>query len=218
MNPLLLLIPLALAVPAVVTGHLRTRGREYLKVSVTLSLLVIVVLHGQQVGWTPIAAPFAASLLCAAVADYLLSTQRKEWYFLAGLAGFLVAYAIYGIVLHRLAGLTPAAAVLAAFAAAALILQYRTMRKLPPEMKLPVLVYMLVVSHLVVAAGGLMSVLLTTRPLIGFLAVFAAANIYASDSFIAHNIFRAPLKHDELWILPTYYAAQIAMTAVLLLW
>ncbi len=213
----LLLIPAAISLFAVYAGHTRLRGREFVKTAVTLSLFAIVMLHGIASGWNDFSISVAVSLLFASAADYFLSTQHRQWYFSAGLFGFLIAYGLYGVVLHLSAGPTLIGAAVAVPALILLIIQYRTMPNLPPELKLPVIIYILVVSHLVVAGSAFAYTAMGDSPLIGILTVIAVLGIYFSDSLIAHNLFRRPLQKEELWILPPYYVAQICIVGVVLL-
>jgi uncharacterized membrane protein YhhN len=211
------LIPAILSVFAVVAGHRRSTGREFVKTAATRSLFAIVIVHGTNTGWDGLTVPFAVSLLFASAADYLLATQHREWYFRAGLFGFLIAYGIYGVVLHAAAGLTLIAAGVSVIMLVILVIQYRTLRHLPRDLKIPVVIYMIVVSHLVVAGIAYADAVWRANPFAAVLVAAAVLGIYVSDSFIAHNLFRRPLKNDELWILPSYFAAQICMTWMLLM-
>ncbi|HKK48357.1 MAG TPA: lysoplasmalogenase family protein, partial [Alkalispirochaeta sp.] len=98
-----------------------------------------------------------------------------------------------------------------------LIIQYTTLPNLPADLRVPVVVYMVVVSHLVVAGVAYANAVWAVNPVVAMLALLAVLGIYISDSFIAHNLFRRQLKNDELWILPSYFAAQICMTWMLLI-
>lgn len=217
MTSSVLLIPAVLSVLAVITGHTRSKGREFVKTAATLSLFAIVVLHGITTEWSGFTLPFAVSLLFASAADYFLATQHRRWYFRAGLFGFLIAYGIYGVVLHTSAGLSLIAAGASVILLITLIIQYKTLPNLPADLRVPVVVYMIVVSHLVVAGIAYADAVWGANPFAAVLAIVAVLGIYISDSFIAHNLFRRPLKNDELWILPSYFAAQICMTWVLLM-
>lgn len=217
MTSYLLLIPVVLSVFAVIAGHTRSTGREFVKTAATLSLFAIVVLHGITTDWSGLTTPFAVALLFAAAADYVLGTQRREWYFRAGLFGFLIAYGIYGVALHISAGPSLIAAGASVILLIILIIQYRTLPSLPADLRIPVVIYMIVVSHLVVAGAAYAQSVWTVNRLVAILAIVAVLGIYISDSFIAHNLFRRRLKNDELWILPSYFAAQICMTWMLLI-
>lgn len=218
MSPLLLIVPAALSVPALYAGHTRRRGQEYIKTAVTLSLVAIVLLHGHSIGWTGWTLPFGGALLLAAVADFLLARRRRPWYFYAGATLFLVAYAVYGALLHSAAGPTRTAIVIGIILAAALVIQYRTLGPKAAGQKPLLVVYLLVISHLVAAGGAFAAVALADgRLTAAVLAAVAVVGIYFSDSCIGHNEFRRPLKYDELLILPSYFLAQLCMTALFLL-
>ncbi|GAB6091413.1 lysoplasmalogenase family protein [Spirochaeta dissipatitropha] len=217
----ILLLPLCLSFPAVYAGQKGFKYREYLKIAVTLSLLLIVML-------TPVTASslaaelkpwFVVSLVFAAVADYLLSTQKRSWFFLAGLCGFFISYSLYGLALHRVAGLQPAAFFSIIPLSIILPISYLRLNKLPRNMKLPVLCYMFMLGHLLLAAFAFfLSAAGQTAgmpPRLLFLS--GTGLIFISDSIIAQKEFRGAVPLDELWILSTYYVAQICMVAGLML-
>ncbi len=213
----LLILPAALSIPATIMSEKGTKGAEYLKCFVTLLLFAIVVQHKMASEQASLAIPFAAALFSAAVADFLLGSRKREWFFIAGLGLFLIAYAIYGITIHLIAGLhwftLPITIIIAGIA----ILQGKTMRKLPKDMKIPVYVYIFVLSHLLSAAIIYAITTFSSQPLTAGLIFFGALLIYLSDSFIAHNLYRKEMKHSESWILASYYPGQIAIVAAVLL-
>lgn len=218
---IILLIPAAIAVPAVLAGQKDLPFREYLKVAVTLSLLFIVVR-------VPVAADsltawfkpwFAVSLGFAAAADFLLSNQRRSWFFLAGLCGFFVAYGLYGLAFHRIAGFQLPALIALPLVAIVLLIIYRRLVNLPGSMRVPVLSYMCVLAHLLTAALAFFfsSVWKDAGILVPIFFLAGTVLILISDSIIAQKEFREPHTLDEFWILSSYYAAQISIVGGFLL-
>jgi uncharacterized membrane protein YhhN len=53
------------------------------------------------------------------------------------------------------------------------------------------------------------------RRVVASLLLAGTVLIYLSDSLIAHNLFRRPLRREELWIMPTYYLGQGAVALAL---
>lgn len=204
-------------------GHQRWNGIRYIKTGATVTFLVLAV-RAAVLGLHPIlSVGFAISLAVATIADYLLGKPDNSDVFQAGLAAFLIAYLVYGIVL--VIGVCPCGVALwptvglVLFALATSGVQYHTLQ-LPEDLKLPVILYVLVMSF-VLFAGALFvfSPLVAGEPFSWYYGAIAlgVASIYASDSLIAHNLFRSPLPYDELLVMPTYYVGQAAMVAALYL-
>ena len=217
MKPLLLLfaVPALLGAAATWAGVTGRKGAAVTKALVPLSLLGLAVAAAVGAGSRPVlAAAVALGLLFCAAADYLLGKPDNTGVFVYGLAGFLVAYLIYGVGL-AIDGVswTAVAAAGAAFAGTA-ALQYRTFRALPDALRLPVLVYMAVVSFLAASAVGF-AWGSPGAPTGRALVLAGSLLIYLSDSLIAHNLFRAPLPRSDLYVLPPYHAGQICIVLAL---
>lgn len=180
-------------------------------------------------------APWPAILLVVGlaftvVADWLLGPVDNSRTFAAGLAAFLVGYLLYGVALGAptVAATSPyLAAGAATFAAVVGVRQYRSLTGVPDGLRPAVIAYVAVAS-LLLAAGVLQALpsLWGVVPSIGAVATSGAArvlvavgalSIYLSDSLIGQNLFRAPLRNEQLWIMPTYYVGQIAVVAALIL-
>lgn len=235
-----------LAVPATIMGHREIRGVRGVKTAVTALLLIAVVIRLLSAGGGVTGGAFALSggavflivigLALTVVADWLLAPIDNSRTFVWGLAFFLGGYLLYGVAFLVAAPatgspLTPGLlAVVYLPVAAAGVAQYKTLRTLPEGLRIPVIAYMVVASNLLVAgvlyavvryagavpfSGGAGPVAATlTR---ASLVLVAVAMIYLSDSLIAHNLFRRPLKRPQLWIMPTYYVGQIAVVLALIL-
>ncbi len=218
MRPLLRLfaVPAVLGIAATWFGVRGRRGAAVVKALVPCSLLALAAAAISAGSRPTLAAAIAIGLLFCAGADYLLGLPDSSRVFVYGLGGFLIAYLIYGVG-FALDGVSwPAVAGSGAALACIAALQYRTFRTLQDQLRAPVLVYMAVVSFLAASAVGF-AWGSPGAPAGRALALAGALLIYASDSLIAHNLFRAPLPSSDLYVLPPYYAGQICITLSLYL-
>lgn len=210
--PYLLFIPsLGIAAAAVVFGVRQLKYVEYVKALFSLSLLVIAV-YAFFSGARPLfAGGVALGLLFCVAADYLLGKPDNSGVFIFGLLGFLFGYLVYGGIFHIHGAWTPVSTGAAVLLAAGAAVQYKTFRKLEPSLRVPVLVYIAVLS--VMLLGGLNFARHPETSAVRAALVSAGALlIYISDSLIAHNLFRRPIGNSDLYILPPYYLGQIFIT------
>ncbi|HEY0319908.1 MAG TPA: lysoplasmalogenase [Pyrinomonadaceae bacterium] len=153
-----------------------------------------------------------AGLLFSLAGDIFLMLPRDR--FIPGLVSFLIAHLFY-IAAFTLDGALGRPSLLATIA----LLFYGglMLRLLLPtlgKMKLPVVVYMLVILLMVWQASNRCVNVWTTASLLAF----AGACLFAaSDSILALNRFRRSFKSAQLLILSTYFAAQwlIALSVAL---
>jgi len=197
--------------PAILIGGFATwfgvkqkRGVEYVKATfpLYLSLLVLESLWKES---TYLKGGILVGLFFCIIADFLLGRRNNAPVFLYGLAGFLLAYLIYGVTFVLAAGISMVLGILAGILLFVGIFQYRTFRTLPHELRIPVLLYIGVVSFFFTSAAAFAYQESTFFPFLGGL------GIYGSDSLIAHNLYRKPLTRSDLWILPPYYLGQICI-------
>lgn len=146
----------------------------------------------------------AALVLCW-IGDLLLA-YTGDVVFLAGLVSFLTAHLLLMAAFVHM-GLNPLRCIVAAAAVAvpgALI--FRWLRPhLPAHMRLPVFLYMLVISAMVVLSVGAFGRGLPTAALVG------AMFFYVSDILVARQQFVAPGFSNAVIGLPLYYAAVWAL-------
>lgn len=197
--------------PAILMGGVATwfgvkqkRGVEYIKAAfpLYLSLLVLESLWKEP---TYLKVGILVGLFFCIAADFLLGRRDNAPVFLYGLMGFLLAYLTYGITFFLATGFGWVWGILAGVLFLIGFLQYRTLRSLPPDLQIPVLIYLGVVSFFFVSATSYSYGQGTLLPFLGGL------GIYGSDSLIAHNLYRKPLPQSDLWILPPYYIGQICI-------
>jgi uncharacterized membrane protein YhhN len=79
---------------------------------------------------------------------------------------------------------------------------------LPPALRTPVGVYVVVIACMAAQAIGRAAVLREADPSAVWVAV-GACFFMLSDALLATNRFISPLPLAQLWVLATYYAAQI---------
>jgi uncharacterized membrane protein YhhN len=185
------------------------RARVYLFKPLTVVLIIAIALRSPASVYKYM---ILAGLLFSLAGDIFLMLPRDR--FIAGLVSFLVAHLFY-IAAFTIDGARGGASLLYAF----LLLVYGGVMLwlLFPhlgKMKVPVIVYMLVILLMVWQASNRW---MKSEALSGLLA-FAGACLFAvSDSALALNRFRRSFRSAQLLILSTYYAAQslIALSVAL---
>lgn len=196
----------ALTILVVVSGalHIRAeysgaRARVYLFKPLTVLLILSVALQSPQSVYKYL---ILAGLLFSLAGDIFLMLPKDH--FIAGLVSFLIAHLFY-IAAFTLDGVRHTALL-----AGLLLLIYGVfmLRRLFPylgKMKVPVMVYMLVILLMVWQAANRY---VTVGTGASFLAFAGACLFAASDSVLALNRFRRPFKSAQFLILTTYFAAQ----------
>ena len=196
-----------------------SKGLEYVCKPAAIAALI-----GVALALTPVHADrracFVAALALSLVGDVFLmlrigerdserSERRREQprrdLFVAGLSAFLLAHVAYVVGLRLHGGSWAAlalAAVVAAWAAAAVGRPVvGAVRRLHPELTLPVTAYMVVISAMVASA-------LAT----GLILAAAGAVLFElSDSLIAWNRFVRPVRWAPLAIIVTYHLGQTGL-------
>ena len=148
-----------------------------------------------------------AGLVASLAGDVLLMGSAAL--FVPGLICFLLAHLAY-IALFRIGvGMFPRRAVLAAtLLIGAGMYAFLWQGGLPPALRIPVGVYVVVIACMAAQAIGRAAVLRAADPSAVWVAV-GACFFMLSDALLATNRFVAPLPLAQLWVLATYYAAQV---------
>lgn len=116
--------------------------------------------------------------------------------FLPGLIAFLAAHLCYLKLLSMDASLLPGRrALLGCLTAGALMYALLFFNGLPPDMRLPVALYVTVIALMAAQAWG------------------RSTQLKDSGSLLAIDKFVSPLPYAALWVLATYYAAQALIVA-----
>jgi sterol desaturase/sphingolipid hydroxylase (fatty acid hydroxylase superfamily)/uncharacterized membrane protein YhhN len=146
-----------------------------------------------------------AALACSLAGDVFLMIPG---YFIPGLVTFLLAHLCY-VALFKQAGLPwfPSRRALAAtLAYGAAMYAFLWTHGLPPALRGPVAAYVLVIALMAAQAIGRATLL---RDAASVSVAVGAAFFMLSDSLLATNRFALPLPMASLWVLSTYYVAQI---------
>lgn len=154
------------------------------------------------------------ALLFAFLGDFFLIWPQKKIFFIGGLVFFLVMQLLY-IIFITTKQLTPEMFSLPVMAAAlgfliTGIFIYLNLYKFLKEMKIPVLVYMLVILTI----GFLCFVnMLGNFNRFNLLEFLGALFFIVSDTILAFDSFKKPVKMANLWIMSTYINAQLFLFA-----
>lgn len=152
-----------------------------------------------------------AGLLCCLLGDLLLMGE-SERSFTLGLAAFLCGHLCYAVAfLHW--PLSPVG--LAVSALPALVLLFLALRwmapHLPPDMKMPVTLYTVVITGMLLCAG-----LTAGQPLAG-LVIVGAWGFAFSDLAVARRQFVHPSRWNGVWGTPLYFGSQMLLASTVVL-
>ncbi len=192
---------------ATATSALALAELHYLFKPLTMLLAMVVVLRRTASRAPPARREWLllGALLASLCGDVFLMVPGN--WFIAGLASFLVAQLCYIVLFQAGQSWFPSRVALAATVAfGAAMFAFVGSGLADPMLKLAVAVYAAVIALMAAQAIGRATVLRDT----GSIAVALGACIFmASDALIALNRFVQPLPLAGLWILSTYYTAQI---------
>jgi uncharacterized membrane protein YhhN len=176
------------------------RRNVYIFKPLTVLLIIWIVLQSPSSLYRYL---IVAGLLFSLAGDIFLMLPRDR--FIPGLVSFLIAHLFY-IAAFTLDGALARPSLLAAIAL--LVYGGVMLRLLLPtlgKMRLPVMVYMLVILLMVWQASNRWVNTWTMASLLAFAGAWVFA---ASDSVLALNRFRREFKSAQFLILTTYFAAQ----------
>lgn len=183
------------------------RRTEYVAKPLTMVVLIAAALlidpsEGGARGW------FVAALVLSLAGDVFLMLPRDL--FVPGLASFLLAHLAYipGLLVMGISG----AGFLAGVVLVGIALPLLAPRILgaissseDPSVGVPVGIYMVVISAMVVAAGASGSLI----------ALAGAVSFYVSDALIAWTRFIREIRYGRLAVMVTYHLAQAALVVSL---
>jgi uncharacterized membrane protein YhhN len=140
--------------------------------------------------------------------DVFLIPVERPRIFQAGIASFLLGHAAYVVAFASL-GLQPVAAIVTALLMVAPVMKIlRWLRPhLPPEMRMPVYAYFVVITCMVICAAGAVANAATPMILLG------ALMFYVSDLAVARDRFVATGFGNRVWGLPLYYGGQLVLAS-----
>lgn len=197
----------ALAVVALVFSDLRRYrpGRYLFKPLAALAFIWLALVLGAT--GSGYGTWLLAGLLCCMLGDLLLMPDSENC-FLGGLVAFLCGHLLYGVAFLQLPANVTA---LAISAAALLVLLTVAARWLWPAvdagMKLPVGLYTLVISAMLLCAG------LTAGQPGACLIICGAWGFAISDLAVARQQFARPSPANGLWGTPLYFLSQMLLAS-----
>jgi uncharacterized membrane protein YhhN len=133
--------------------------------------------------------------------------------FLPGLVSFLLAHLAYIAAFSRPLRFAARPAVFAAYALVAAAILSQLWAGVPSGLRLPVLAYVACLACMAAQAAAWWRCA-PASPLARF-AALGGVLFMASDSLLAFNKFATPLPLSALWILSTYWLAQLCIAASL---
>ncbi len=135
-------------------------------------------------------------------------------YFLPGLVAFLLAHLAYIALFRRGAPWFASRRALAAtLGIGGAMYAFLWQGGLPAALRAPVAAYVVVIALMAAQAIGRAAVL---RDRAALVVALGACSFMLSDALLATNRFVAPLPLSQVWVLGTYYAAQVLIVAGLL--
>ncbi len=211
----LFIIPLILGITAnilIYSSGNETRPFLWVKALTTLSICALALFSFHVIDNPVLSGGIALALLFGAAGDFFLS--YREDFFIYGLLSFLIGHLLYLTAFFIIAPSLHIIAFLIVFAVSAFYYGFLT-RFVGKEFKIPIVVYFVVISLMVVGAFSLLGSDLS--PLQKMILPPAAILFYLSDSILAYDKFVRKIKGADYIILTIYYAAQILFGASLYL-
>ena len=148
----------------------------------------------------------AALVLCMLGDIFLMPDSQAS--FLAGLTAFLCGHLLFGVAFALLGDSLQGALISAVPAALLLVVVGRWLAPhVPRQMKVPVALYVLVITAMLVCAG--LTVDHAAAPWI----IIGAWGFAASDLAVARRQFIDPSRMNALWGTPLYFTAQMILAA-----
>ncbi|MGP1628492.1 MAG: lysoplasmalogenase [Giesbergeria sp.] len=147
-----------------------------------------------------------SALLCSLAGDIALMLPDL---FIPGLVSFLLAHLAYiALMRHGVRWFAQRSALAATLSVAAAMYVWLWQAGLPPQLRAPVAVYVLVIALMAAQAVGRAAELQTEA---ARTVALGACIFMVSDSVLAVNRFVQPVPMASLWVLATYYAAQFCI-------
>lgn len=172
-------------------------------------MMAVVCLRGGHASyrWS-----LVAGLGCSAVGDAFLMSGGR--YFLPGLCSFLAAHICYIVGFTRDSRLGEHKLPFAGWGLYSMILVPCLWPGMAQGLRIPVLLYTLALAGMAAQAASRAISLRRTAAVIG---AVGAGLFVISDSALAYQKFREPLKYGHVLVLGTYFAAQagIALSVIL---
>jgi uncharacterized membrane protein YhhN len=187
----------------------RENTKGILPVKTALSLLFILTAVIQPDFLIPYSGFLIVGLFCCLAGDVLLALPQKRL-FLLGLVAFLLGHVFYVLAFFAAARLTAWILLGAALTVPPSTFIYRWLRPNLGDMKLPVLLYVVIISVMVMGAFALWGQgpsNITGRLMV----LIGGVCFYVSDVFVARDRFVVKEFINRFAGLPLYYSAQFLL-------
>jgi uncharacterized membrane protein YhhN len=190
-----------------------TRVEWLAKPAVMMCLFIWLV---STVGWEGAALWFGLGILFSLAGDILLMLSLER-FFLLGLVSFLIAHIFYivgfNLPIPGLSAWSVILAVLIGWGGARVLRRIvAALEKGQTRMRLPIVVYGLVISLMLLSAMLKLNDLSWSAGA-ALLVSFGAFLFYLSDVILAWNKFVAPIQHGRIFNIAAYHLGQIALIA-----
>ncbi len=188
-----------------VRGHYGGPGRMlvYVFKPLTTVLILAIALWPGKAASDRYAAAVALGLAFSLAGDVFLMLRSDR--FREGLASFLVAHLCYIAAFTAGTGLAADPVPVMAFGTLGLVLLRLLWPGVPPRLRVPVTLYVVVILAMAIQATGRAGRL---RDIPSMLAAVGATLFVASDALLAWDRFRAPFRSSRGTVLSTYFVAQ----------
>jgi len=175
--------------------------RKITKCCLMPALLVFYIFNAGQIDFLVIAA-----LVFSCAGDVLLINKDKQVFFRLGLAAFLLSHVFYIIAFLTKAGsLNITVLIISAVTAVPVVLVLLKLLNASPQMRIPVIVYAIVIVVMSLCALQLM----LAYPVFAGILIFAASLVYIfSDTFMAYLLFNGKPKYFNFITMLPYIIAQ----------
>lgn len=135
-----------------------------------------------------------AGFIFCAIGDFFLKLKTNA--FVPGLIGFFIGYSLFSAALFTTFQFTVIWVIITFILGIINYIQFKTMI-IPKDMVIPIIAYF-ILQTILVSAGSSAMIYGCTHPVhnaitIGFVQFLATWFMYASDSFIGHNLFRSKM-------------------------
>jgi len=195
----------AVSAALAVRGHYAAPRRILVYVFKPLTTLLILAIALKP--WSGVSGQYAGAvalgLLFSLAGDVFLMLPTDR--FREGLASFLAAHVCYIVAFTSGTGFIPDLVPTVAFGTSGLLLLRLLWRGVPGRLRVPVILYVVVILTMAVQATGRA---LRIHDVSSLLAAAGAALFVVSDALLAWDRFRASFLFSRVAVLSTYFVAQ----------
>ncbi|MBI4978239.1 MAG: lysoplasmalogenase [Spirochaetes bacterium] len=205
----IILLPL-ITVSAIITIIADVRNNSVLraifKPLTTVLILLIAVTALPNSGNSVYIMIIAGGLFLSLIGDIALLKQKAEQAFLIGLIAFLTAHILYSIAFYMTRPFVQQDIIVTVAVALVALVIYGVLYKGLAAMKVPVLVYTLIIGFMLSRAIVMLTGGVPFNQ--ALLTAIGALLFFTSDMLLAFDRFKKPIPANGYYILSTYYIGQ----------